>query len=1635
MRKFFKIVVWVCAAVLILLLLTIIALQFPFVQNFVAKNAIDRVADRLDTNISVESVRIRIPNSVRISGLYIEDQRQDTLWYSETIFVELEMFGLLRNSVSVKNVVLENVVANVNRAETDDHFNYDFIPQAFAGNTETPEPVDNQNKDSHKPPDISVGTITLANIRAHYNDEVDGDKVKLDLGRLSLEFDEIDVDKLVIQLAQLELEDVSASVTQSKEKEPEEKEPREPAIFTVGAGRIGLSTIDVKYENKINDDFIALDLSSFRLNNVNYISADNRARVSSVHVDNTDFVFQTGPKEDAVGQNGIDFTDLHITDFNLDLEDIWYAGETGGVKINAVSFRDKSGFSLEEFSADVLLDEQQASINELIVQTGYSNINLSLSAEYPSLEIARDDPGQVRFDFSLRQSFLAFHDALYFQPSLAEDITIDGNEGLTVAASVNGRVDDLTIGMLEGNVLGSTHLKSYGRITGLPEIEKAVFDMTIERITTGRDDIIAIVRADMLPENITIPSSIELSGTFEGTTEVFATFIDLHTSFGQMVASMDMDIRNDQEKYSGSVTISDFDVGQLLDQSDQLGTVSMSASIDGSGFDDESIDAYLDATVDHFQLMGYDYNDISIDGRFQNRQFTGFAGMDDPNLTFRFNGDVQLTEEEPVFSFNFELENADLYALQLYDTTMTIQGSISADFVGASIETINGELHVRDLRVVHAEQHYPIDSLLVRAAAQPGDNRISVESDIFTASYEGTVNIAGLGDLIVNHFNLYFELHHLEGEDEYTEDEFTFRIDIIRPEILFDIVLPGLHDLSPASVTGSYTGANRNLDIKIDVPAITYESYVIDSLQVSIESDRESISYDLRTASFEMPSMKFISPEIYGSIQNNIVQSNIRLYDEQYEKFFELGSSFESMDTVYVFSLTPGEFVLNYDEWQIPEENYVRFGDGVLYVHNIQLERAGSRILAQSTDDGTAAPPVEIVISEFDISVLPQMIGMTATQNGDESSIDIAGILNGSTVLKDVLSEMKVAIDLTLTDFIFNQSEVGDIALRVQQDEPDRYDLAVDITQHENRAHIDGFIRTGEEDSDIDISVNIESINLASVEGFTLGALTEMDGSLIGDLRITGSTNEPDINGSFTLQDASFLVTQLNSRLNLENETIVFSRDGILFDSITITDSEGNNAFISGNIFTTDFTDYRFAIDIRSSNFMLMNTSRQHNDMFYGRIIIDSNIRVSGDQLQPVVNATIGFKEGTNLTVIVPEQDPEVIERAGIVEFVQMDENHEPIRDADSQPDTIRTGLQGIDLTANIDVDLQTSFTVMIDEQAGDVVQVRGGGTMSFGIDPSGLISIAGRYEITQGSYQMTFYEIARRRFEIRPGSNITWAGDPMDANVDLTAIYTVRASSVDLVADQVGDEARQQYRRALPFHVLLHMRGNLLTPDISFELDMPEEQRGAFGGVVYQQVQRINEDETERNKQVFALLVLNRFLPENPFELGEGAGLTGTARTSASKLLTQQLNALSGRYIRGMDIQFDVESYEEFTEEGPAGRTELQLQVSRRFLEDRLIVELGGQFDIEGERARDTELSDIAGDLAVEYLLTDDGRYRLRGFRKTEFNTLGEGDIIFTGLSLVYAREFNRFMDLFRRPPDVESTVENEIIGGEEND
>ncbi|MBK9492091.1 MAG: translocation/assembly module TamB [Haliscomenobacter sp.] len=497
----------------------------------------------------------------------------------------------------------------------------------------------------------------------------------------------------------------------------------------------------------------------------------------------------------------------------------------------------------------------------------------------------------------------------------------------------------------------------------------------------------------------------------------------------------------------------------------------------------------------------------------------------------------------------------------------------------------------------------------------------------------------------------------------------------------------------------------------------------------------------------------------------------------------------------------------------------------------------------------------------------------------------------------------------------------------------------------------------------------------------------------------------------------------LNNQIKIDNEQIIaVDNKGFQFNSFTVRDSAENRLTLNGSALTTNYLNYKFDMNIRARNFRALNSTKKDNELYYGQLYFDTNLKITGTEAEPVVDGNLRINEDTKLTVVLPQSQPGVVERDGIVTFVDKDA---PVNDSLflTTLDTLnKTSILGMELSANIEIDRKAELNLVIDEGNGDFLSLKGEAVLTGGVDKSGKVTLTGSYELDAGAYEMSF-NFLRRRFDIQRGSKITWIGEPTNATLDITAVYIANTSATELVQDQItAARTDLRYRQRLPFEVLLNMDGPLLKPLLTFDIRLPEESSVRIDNEIAGQVElRLNQlkaEPSELNKQVFALLLLNRFVSENPFESAGGAINAGSlARQSVSKLLTEQLNNLAGDLIAGVDINFDVVSSEDYTSGSLQNKTDLNVGVSKRLLNDRLNVSIGTNFELEGGRQTNqtgTGGSSTSPNLNVEYALTQDGRYLIRAYRRNEYEGVVEGYVVETGVSFIMSVDYNEFKEIF---------------------
>jgi hypothetical protein len=709
--------------------------------------------------------------------------------------------------------------------------------------------------------------------------------------------------------------------------------------------------------------------------------------------------------------------------------------------------------------------------------------------------------------------------------------------------------------------------------------------------------------------------------------------------------------------------------------------------------------------------------------------------------------------------------------------------------------------------------------------------------------------------------------------------------------------------------------------------------------------------------------------------------------------------------------LKPDSLLLNYDRWTVATDNRLLVTPTYINANNFTLQKGNQQLSIRSAP-GTGNQPLNVSFTNFNIATLTAFV--------QSDSLLVNGTINGGATFNDVLKQPLFTSDITINDLSLKQDTVGNIRLKVSNTSMQRYVADVTLTGKGNDLQITGPLVLEGKDVLLDLNVAVRALQLNSMEGALATFVSDASGTITGNIAVRGTTTQPKVQGALNFNKASISTLVLGGPLTIDNEKLSVTENGFVFDAFSIRDSANNALTINGNVSTTNFINYKFGLDVDAKNFRAVNTTSKDNKLYYGQLYMSTNLHIGGTEAAPIVDGSLSINDATNFTIVLPQAQPGVVQREGIVEFVNFDapENDTLFAAYDSLNQT--SNPLGFDITANINISKVANFNIVVDAANGDFLNIKGGGQLSAGLDPSGKISLTGDYEIEQGAYQLSF-NFLQRKFEIEKGSKITWLGEPTSAQLAVTAIYIANTAPLDLVQNQVeGTEAsvRNRYLQKLPFQVLLKIGGELMKPEITFDVVLPSDRNYNVDPEVISMVNtrliQLRQEPSELNKQVFAVLLLNRFVGENPFESGGGGFNAGAlARQSVSKLLTEQLNSLAGSLINGVDINFDVASSDDYTTGDRRDRTDLNVGLSKRLLNNRLTVTVGSNFQLEGPQQTNQSSNNIAGNVSVNYQLSKDGRYMLRFYRKNDYQAVADGYVIETGLGFSMTVDYNRFREV----------------------
>ena len=289
---------------------------------------------------------------------------------------------------------------------------------------------------------------------------------------------------------------------------------------------------------------------------------------------------------------------------------------------------------------------------------------------------------------------------------------------------------------------------------------------------------------------------------------------------------------------------------------------------------------------------------------------------------------------------------------------------------------------------------------------------------------------------------------------------------------------------------------------------------------------------------------------------------------------------------------------------------------------------------------------------------------------------------------------------------------------------------------------------------------------------------------------------------------------------------------------------------------------------------------------------------------------------------------------------------------------------------------------------------------MNLTVEPqSNTFEMYGDYTIREGSYHFSLQNLISKRFLIEDGSMIQWTGDPVDARLDIDALYKLKTSLQPLLegtADNVVTD------RSVPVECRIHIGERLSNPDITFAVHVPDADPETQSVIAT----ALSTPESV-DLQFLYLLIFNNFMAENSLSGTAGIGSTASA-ASGLEFLSNQLSRLLSVSDYNLVIRYRPKT--------EVASDEVDFGLSKSLINNRLYVEVEGNYIIDNKQAVNSSMSNFMGEAYLTYLVDRSGALRLKAFTQTIDRFDENQGMQETGIGISYKEDFDNFRDLRRR-------------------
>lgn len=1409
-------------------------------------------------------------------------------------------------------------------------------------------------------------------------------------------------------------------------------------LISVQKLKIDLKLLDFIAKRKLNADLLALEqprihvikaddstsvnISRF-LSDLKEIFKKNRKKKekkTSIHIDRItiqdgSFSFNDLRYDEIL--SGKDYRHFTYDSLQAELSYFSFVNDSIGMDVVSLQSRDpKNQLNIRQFNSHFSFTKEKMVFDDLTLKTDQSIITDSIAFYYHHPSNFNHFTDSISFEAKLKESILSTSELALFNKSLNG---ID--KSVSVSGQLSGKVTRLRGKDIELKTGKNTTFLGNVELVGLPVISETFIDLNIKRSTIAPPDIADLVN-DKLLHPVQNIGQVTFNGQFQGFLSDFVANANVKSSVGYISTDINFKIdKRNKAWYKGSLDLTNFDLRKIFPNQNKLKHITLNGTIKGSGLKLDNADFNLKANVDSLAIDQYTYKNLSTNGEFKLGFFAGQLSALDRNLNFQSAIEVDLRDERNKINAKANLKKANLQALGFTKQNIEVKSTIDMDLKGLKTDDLIGYISLYGNSFKVEEQELKVDSIKLLSSVINDDRVIHLDTDGLNIAMNGRFkNSVFLRT--VKQFYDEVKLNILNDEDELNKyyankvgtdlDSYHVSIDLSFRDInkFVQPFYPSFRISKDVNLHGSFhqdSTSKLNLYGEVDSLSFNENSWFKNYLDINISKayyDRDILSSAFVSSENQIWSEKYGSENIVGeiiwiddslSLSANIEQSN-------FDNKISINTAVRFLTDSTQFHFHSSDMRILGRNWRWDESNRITYHEGLWMFNNINASNGTERLEIHGAYSDNPNHALNIDLREINIENIKSF-----------TDANVSGIVDGRIRVKkqpdnDLIEGSVVARTVKIGNFT-----LGNIfGITTWDSENNSLGVNLDLI-HEGKKKIEiaGSYFPNRDADKLDMKAKFDSADLKIAEPFLQKNFTNLAGYASGNFSIRGDLSFPILKGTGQVTKGEVLVNYLNTRYSFEGD-LLFEENEISTKRMVLTDTDQNLAILEGGVFHDGFRNAVLDFHGEFENFKLLNTTSADNDAYYGVAYGTGSINFLGALNNIQISAEAQTAKGTRLSIPLSESSDSRIERKEYIEFIDLKDNEQVQNVIEDVHKEEKLKIRGIELDFDIEFTPEAYVEIIFDVQAGDIIRGRGNGNIKLQINTDGDFAMFGDYTIESGGYNFTMYNIINKEFDIKKGSGISWYGDPYRANLNISASYRQLASLSPLMVkfvdpdDLNSPEARKKY----PSIVNLKLKGNLLAPEIKFDIDItdyPQNSRLPNSSVTLDEAvtafkASVRNNEQEMNRQVFSLIVLRKFSQENTFQVS-----SQTISNSLSEFVSNQLSYWATQVDENLEVDVDLAGLSE-----DAFNT-FQLRLSYTFLDGRLRVTRGGSLPNQDTKS---DVSTVIGDWTVEYLLTEDGRFRAKMYSRSDLDAVSQqtGESNFeTGFSLQYIKSFDQLSQI----------------------